>query len=194
MPIVSLATDDETVRLTSQLVPHGDSCEMVVESPTDEPSRIPDELVDDQLSRPRVSNSGAEKDELSVKPIESAARRTLACETINRARASSSYRRASVTPILSNELNAIILPRTKRGDQDQDLTWLFLSLKDSAGHLRNCSSDLVNCLRFSSTAETHISLAARLHGDLRRRQGCPALMTRVVANPGGHDTSMRSRL
>src|ERR1700674_2734693 len=61
-------------------------------------------------------------------------------------------------------------------EHDEELTCLPLSFEDRTGHLPNLLADLVYRLRLPPTAKATISIAAREHGDLRRRQGYTAAM------------------
>ena len=61
-------------------------------------------------------------------------------------------------------------------EHDEELTYIPLSFEDRTGHLPNLIADLVNRLRFPPTAKANISIAAREHGDLRRKQGYTAAM------------------
>lgn len=61
-------------------------------------------------------------------------------------------------------------------ERDEELTCVPLSFEDRTGHLPNLIADLVNRLRLPSTTTAQISIAAREHGDLRRKQGYTAAM------------------
>ena len=61
-------------------------------------------------------------------------------------------------------------------EHDEELTCIPLSFEDRTGHLPNLIADLIYRLRLPPTAKAQISIAAREHGDLRRKQGYTAAM------------------
>ena len=61
-------------------------------------------------------------------------------------------------------------------EQDEELTCIPLSFEDRTGHLPNLLADLIYRLRLPPTTKANISIAAREHGDLRRKQGYTAAM------------------
>ena len=82
----------------------------------------------------------------------------------------------SVATILEHELDATIRDWMVLVEHDEELTCTPLSFEDRTGHLPNLIADLVNRLRLPRTAKAAISIAAREHGDLRRKQGYTAAM------------------
>ena len=61
-------------------------------------------------------------------------------------------------------------------EDDEELTYIPLSLEDRPGHLFNLLSDLIYHLRLPLTNKSAFSVAAHEHGDLRRKQGYTAAM------------------
>jgi hypothetical protein len=61
-------------------------------------------------------------------------------------------------------------------EHNEEPTWIPLGFEGRAGHLPNLITDLVNRLRLPSTKTALISIAARAHGDSRRKQGYTAAM------------------
>ena len=115
-------------------------------------------------------------DEILVKPIEIASLRALIREKL----ANPVFRRQvpteTVASILEHDLNATIRDWLALVEQDEELICVPLSFQDRTGHLPNLLSDLIYRLRLPPIARANSSIAARQHGDLRRRQGYTAAM------------------
>jgi len=127
--------------------------------------------LDEALSAIRV-----QADETLVKPIEIALLRKLIREKLMRPVASGPLPTESVASILEHDLDATIQDWMALVEHDEELTCIPLSFEDRTGHLPNLIADLVNRLRLPPTAKANISVAAREHGDLRRKQGYTAAM------------------
>ena len=115
-------------------------------------------------------------DEILVKPIEIASLRKLIREKLAHPAAPRSLPAESVASILEHDLDATIQDWIALVEQDKELTCIQLSFEDRTGHLPNLIADLVYRLRLPPNAKANISIAAREHGDLRRRQGYTAAM------------------
>jgi CheY-like chemotaxis protein len=115
-------------------------------------------------------------DEILVKPIEIASLRKLIREKLAHPAAPRSLPAESVASILEHDLDATIQDWMALVGQDKELTCIPLSFEDRTGHLPNLIADLVYRLRLPPNAKANISIAAREHGDLRRRQGYTAAM------------------
>jgi CheY-like chemotaxis protein len=115
-------------------------------------------------------------DEILVKPIEIASLRKLIREKLAHPAAPRSLPTESVASILEHDLDATIQDWMGLVEHDEELTCIPLSFEDRTGHLPNLIADLVNRLRLPPTAKANISIAAREHGDLRRKQGYTAAM------------------
>jgi CheY-like chemotaxis protein len=115
-------------------------------------------------------------DEILVKPIEVASLRKLIREKLTHSVPSRSLPTQSVASILEHDLDATIQDWVGLVEHDEELTCIPLSFEDRTGHLPNLIADLVYRLRTPSTTSAQISLAAREHGDLRRKQGYTAAM------------------
>jgi CheY-like chemotaxis protein len=115
-------------------------------------------------------------DEVLLKPIKIASLR----EIIHNKLTNPSTRRPaatkSVASILEHDLGATIRDWMELVEHDEELTCVHLSFADRTGHLPNLLAELVSRLRLPSTSKANISIAARLHGDLRRKQGYTAAM------------------
>ena len=127
--------------------------------------------LEESLSAIRV-----QADEILVKPIEIASLRKPIREKLTHPVASSSLPTESVASILEHDLDATIQHWMDLVEHDEELTCIPLSFEDRTGHLPNLIADLVNRLRFPPTSKANISIAAREHGDLRRKQGYTAAM------------------
>ena len=115
-------------------------------------------------------------DEILVKPIELASLRKIIREKLAHPIALKSLPTESVASILEHELDATIQDWMALVEHDEELTCVPLSFENRTGHLPNLIADLVNRLRLPATAKAHTSIAAREHGDLRRKQGYTAAM------------------
>ena len=61
-------------------------------------------------------------------------------------------------------------------ENDEELTWISLSFQERTGHLPQLLRDLIYRLRLPAAITSPFSIAARDHGNLRRRQGYTAAM------------------
>jgi CheY-like chemotaxis protein len=83
----------------------------------------------------------------------------------------------SVASILETDLNATIKDWMGLVEQDTELTCVPLNFHERTGHLPNLMADLIQRLRLPPTEKANVSLAAREHGELRRKQGyTPAMV------------------
>jgi hypothetical protein len=82
----------------------------------------------------------------------------------------------SVASILEQDLDSTIHDWLDLVEQDEELTCIPLTFEDRTGHLPNLLADLIHRLRTPPVAKADFSLAARQHGDLRRKQGYSASM------------------
>jgi len=128
-------------------------------------------FLDEALSAVRL-----QADAIVVKPIEIASLRRLIREKLAHPVASKPRLAESVATILEQDLDATIQDWMELVEHDEELTCVPLSFEDRTGHLPNLIADLVNRLRLPSTPTALISIAAREHGDLRRKQGYTAAM------------------
>jgi CheY-like chemotaxis protein len=115
-------------------------------------------------------------DEILLKPIEINSLRKLIREKLEHPVACRALPTESVATILEHDLDATIQDWMVLVEHDEELTCIPLSFEDRTGHLPNLIADLVNRLRLPPTAKASISIAAREHGDLRRKQGYTAAM------------------
>jgi hypothetical protein len=82
----------------------------------------------------------------------------------------------SVASILERDLDPTIQGWMKLVERDEELTCIPLSFADRTGHLPNLLADLIYRLRVPPSKKAEISIPARAHGNLRRRQGYTAAM------------------
>jgi CheY-like chemotaxis protein len=128
--------------------------------------------IDEALSAIRL-----QADEILVKPIQVATLR----ETIHNKLANPVPRRLlpmeSVASILEHDLDATIQDWMALVEHDKELTCIPLSFEDRTGHLPNLLADLIYRLRLPPTEKAEmISIPAREHGNLRRKQGYTVAM------------------
>jgi CheY-like chemotaxis protein len=115
-------------------------------------------------------------DEILLKPIEINSLRKLIREKLEHPVACRPLLTESVATILEHDLDATIQDWMVLVEHDEELTCIPLSFEDRTGHLPNLIADLVNRLRLPPAAKASLSIAAREHGDLRRKQGYTAAM------------------
>jgi len=118
----------------------------------------------------------SQADEVLVKPIEIPSLRKIIHERIANRTPHKQIRTESVASILERDLDATIQDWMKLVERDGELTCIPLSFEDRTGHLPNLLADLVYRLRVPRTAKSEISIPARAHGILRRKQGYTAAM------------------
>jgi CheY-like chemotaxis protein len=115
-------------------------------------------------------------DEILVKPIKITSLR----ETIRKRLANPSVRTKipieDVSSILERELHSTIRDWMVLVECDEELTCIPLSFEDRTGHLPNLLGDLISRLRLPPWEKALVSIPAREHGDLRRKQGYTAAM------------------
>jgi DNA-binding response OmpR family regulator len=127
--------------------------------------------LDEALSAIRL-----QADEVLVKPIEIASLRALIHRKLTDPVPSKRIPTESVASILEHDLDLTIREWMELVEQDEELTCVPLNFADRTGHLPNLLAELVSRLRLPMASKANISLPARLHGDLRRKQGYTAAM------------------
>jgi CheY-like chemotaxis protein len=110
-------------------------------------------------------------DEILVKPIEIASLRKVVRERLAHPSVHPSHPIESVASILERDLGATIDDWMTLVEKDEELTCIPLSFEERAGHLPNLLADLIYRLRLPVNEKANVSVPARQHGDLRRRQG-----------------------
>ncbi len=115
-------------------------------------------------------------DEILVKPIDIVSLREIIRKKLANPVAHRPPPAESVASILEHNVDATIQDWMALVEQDKELTCIPLSFEDRTGHLPNLLADLIYRLRVSQTAKADISIPAREHGDLRRKQGYTAAM------------------
>jgi CheY-like chemotaxis protein len=175
--LTRIAKEDFDVLLTDLHMPHaGDGFTVVGAMRHTHPHAVTLVLsgypfLDEALSAIRL-----QADAILVKPIEIASLRELIREKLAQPIARKPRPAESVATILEHDLAATIQDWMEMVEQDKELTCVPLNFEDRTGHLPNLIADLVNRLRLPSTKTALISMAAREHGDLRRKQGYTAAM------------------
>ena len=115
-------------------------------------------------------------DEVLVKPIDIAALREIIHKKLANPVAHRPRPTESVASILEHNLDATIQYWMTLVEQDEELTCIPLNFEDRTGHLPNVLAELIYRLRLPPIAKADASIAAREHGDLRRKQGYSAAM------------------
>jgi CheY-like chemotaxis protein len=115
-------------------------------------------------------------DEVLVKPIDIAALREIIHKKLANPVAPRPRPTESVASILEHNLDATIQYWMTLVEQDEELTCIPLNFEDRTGHLPNILAELINRLRLPPIAKADVSISAREHGDLRRKQGYTAAM------------------
>ncbi|MFZ0297789.1 MAG: response regulator [Candidatus Sulfotelmatobacter sp.] len=127
--------------------------------------------LDEALSAIRL-----QADEILVKPIEIASLRERIHWKLANPVPFRPLPTQSVASILEQNIDATIRDWMALVDHDEELTRIPLSFESRTGHLPNLLADLIYRLRLPQREKVEISIAAREHGDLRRRQGYTAAM------------------
>ena len=115
-------------------------------------------------------------DEVLCKPIEIASLRKLIHEKLEHPVVHCPVPTKSVADILEHDLDTTILHWMSLVQKDAELTCIRLTFLDRTGHLPGLLADLISRLRLPMQTKAEISIAAREHGDLRRKQGYTAAM------------------
>ena len=110
-------------------------------------------------------------DEILVKPIEIASLRKVVRERLAHPSVHPLHPIESVASILERDLGATIREWMTLVEKDEELTCIPLSFEERAGHLPNLLADLIYRLRLPENERANVSVPARQHGYLRRRQG-----------------------
>ena len=118
----------------------------------------------------------SQADDVLVKPIEIASLREIIHDRVAKRLPRKPFSAESVASILEQDLDATIQDWMKLVEHDEELTCILLSFEERTGHLPNLLADLIYRLRIPRTTQANISIPAREHGTLRRRQGYTAAM------------------
>ena len=173
----SIATEHFDVLLSDLHMPHaGDGFTVVSAMRHTHPDAVTLVLsgypeLDEALSVIR-----SQADDVLVKPIEIASLREVIHEKLANRVPHKPFFTESVASILEHDLDITIQDWMKLVDRDEELTCIPLSFADRTGHLPNLLADLIYRLRIPRTTKADISLPAREHGNLRRKQGYTAAM------------------
>jgi DNA-binding response OmpR family regulator len=115
-------------------------------------------------------------DEVLVKPIEIASLREIIRKKVANPAGHRPLPSVSVASILEHNLDVTIQGWMALVEQNNELTCIPLSFEDRTGHLPNLLADLIYRLHLPPTARADVSISAREHGELRRKQGYTAAM------------------
>ncbi len=118
----------------------------------------------------------SQADAVLTKPIEIASLREIIHERLANRVPHKALATESVASLLEQNLEVTIQDWMKLVENDEELTCIPLSFADRTGHLPNLLADLIYRLRTPRTAKANISIPAREHGTLRRKQGYSAAM------------------
>jgi len=127
--------------------------------------------LDEALAAIRV-----QADEILVKPIEIASLREIIRKKLANPVAQGPLPIESVASILEHNLDVTIQAWIAMVERNNELTCIPLSFEDRTGHLPNLLADLIYRLRLPPHAKADVSIPAREHGELRRKQGYTAAM------------------
>jgi CheY-like chemotaxis protein len=172
-----IASEDFDVLLSDLHMPHaGDGFTVVSAMRHTHPQAVTLVLsgypeLDEALSAIRL-----QADEILVKPIEISSLRELIHRKLANPVPYSPLPTQTVASILEDNLHATIQDWMALVDNDEELICIPLSFEDRTGHLPNLIADLIYRLRLPQAQRAGISISARHHGDLRRRQGYSAAM------------------
>jgi DNA-binding response OmpR family regulator len=118
----------------------------------------------------------AQADEVLVKPLEISAIRKLIHDRLADPRSRNRNRVESIATILERESAQTIDDWLVLVEKDQELNCIALSRQERTGHLPNLIRDVIIRLRLEAGSVAPLSIAARDHGEMRRKQGCSAPM------------------
>jgi ActR/RegA family two-component response regulator len=115
-------------------------------------------------------------DEVLVKPIRVSSLREIIHRKLATHEVHPRELTKSVASILEGDLENTIQGWMALVEKDDELTWISLSFQERTGHLPQLLRDLIYRLRLPAAITSPFSIAARDHGNLRRRQGYTAAM------------------
>jgi len=115
-------------------------------------------------------------DEVLVKPIRVSSLREIIHRKLATHEVHPRELTKSVASILEGDLENTIQGWMALVENDEELTWISLSFQERTGHLPQLLRDLIYRLRLPAAITSPFSIAARDHGNLRRRQGYTAAM------------------
>ena len=172
-----IATENFDVLLSDLHMPHaGDGFTVVSAMRHTHPHAVTLVLSGYPALEEALSAIRGQADEILVKPIDIGSLREVIREKLAHPVPSIVMPTESVASILERDLDATIQYWMEMVEDDEELTCIPLSFEDHTGHLPNLIADLVNRLRLPPSEKTNFSVAAREHGDLRRKQGYTAAM------------------
>jgi hypothetical protein len=82
----------------------------------------------------------------------------------------------SVADVLERELATVIQDWLRRVKGEPDLSSISMNYEERTGHLPQLLQDVITRLRLDAGTKAPISVAATVHGDLRRKQGYTVAM------------------
>jgi CheY-like chemotaxis protein len=115
-------------------------------------------------------------DDVLVKPIKLASLRDIIHDRLANPVPHAPVPTESIASILKNDFAVTIERWIEMVEQQEELTCVSLNVTERTGHLPNQLAELITRLRCPPTSKTTVSSSARLHGDLRRKQGYTAAM------------------
>jgi DNA-binding response OmpR family regulator len=119
----------------------------------------------------------SQADEVLVKPIDLASLRETIHRKLVKPESHPRLTTKSVASILESDLDTTIQYWMALVEHDEELAPIQLSFEDRTGHLPQILCDLIYRLRLPTATNAPFSIAARQHGELRRRQGyTPAMV------------------
>jgi DNA-binding response OmpR family regulator len=131
-------------------------------------------LSDSSILEGDMPPSLALADEIITKPIPIASLKKLIHTGLSERRTIERVKAESVASILERELELTIHNWLDLVEQDAELTSISLSRDERAEHLPKLLGDLILRLELAPSETRSISIAARDHGEIRRKQGYTA--------------------
>jgi DNA-binding NarL/FixJ family response regulator len=123
-----------------------------------------------------LSTIRSHSDEVLVKPFEFAALGEIIREKLDKRAPRKTLPMATVASLVEQNLDGTIQSWVKLVEQDEEMDCLPLNFEDRVGHLPNLLAELISQILIPQSAKTSVSVPAREHGALRRKQGYTAAM------------------
>ena len=172
-----IATENFDVLLSDLHMPHaGDGFTVVSAMRHTQPEAVTLVLSGFPELAEALSAIRLQPDEVLLKPIEIASLREIIHQKLANPVRQGPLPTQSVASILEHDLGATIRDWMELVEHDEELTCIPLSFTERTGHLPNLLAELIYRLRIPPNPKANVSIPAREHGCLRRKQGYTAAM------------------